>query len=273
MTVETLSRGYAYSAIIRTYRSFPHVEDVVHALRKQSFPPRQIIIVDNGSPDEERSRLRRLGDTCIDYPPEPFNFSKAINLGVDQATSPYCLIISSHFILDDVALIETCVRDMEARAIGVFYISNARRARVPKHVVVSASTFDGANGFSNSCGFVPTSMLRARRFREDVFACEDQEWAAWYLRERHGLILKVGSPDIRYLNPRVNQAKKLNEQLAIACFVDRRRLSALRIGLRHLHAAFCVVVGDWSRAAFEHRVARELWLARRQTPQRPSRYF
>ena len=262
-----------YSAIIRTFCSFPQVEAVVRSLRAQSLPPREIIVVDSGSPDDERSQLRQLADTFIDFPSEPFNFSKALNLGVEAATTPSCLMISSHFVLDDANLIEACIRETEARAMSIFYVSNARRKCTPKYTVVSAATFDGFNGFSNACGFVPTALVRERRFREDVFACEDQEWAAWYIRERRGSILKVGSPSIRYLNPRTNVEKKVNEELAIACFVDRRRLAPRRIAWRIVRAAFFTVTGNLTRAAFERRVAQELWRARRQTPQKPSCYF
>jgi glycosyltransferase involved in cell wall biosynthesis len=271
MPTDTESRPY--SAIIRTFCSFPQVEEVVRSLRAQSLPPREIIVVDSGSPDDERSRLRWLADTFIDFPPEPFNFSKALNLGVDAATTPSCLMISSHFVLDDATLIDACIRETEARGMSVFYISNARRKRARKYTVVSAATFDGFNGFSNACGFVPTAFVRERRFREDVFACEDQEWAAWYFRERRGSILKVGSPSIRYLNPRINVEKKINEELAIACFVDRRRLSPRYVAWRIARAWFFTVTGSLTRAACERRVARELWRARRQTPRKPSRYF
>jgi glycosyltransferase involved in cell wall biosynthesis len=262
-----------YSAIIRTLCSFPQVEEVVRALRAQSLPPREIIVVDSGSPDDERSRLRRLADTFIDFPPEPFNFSKALNLGVEAATTPSCLMISSHFVLDDATLVEACIRETEARGMSVYYVSNVRRKRTAKYTVVSAVNFNGFNGFSNACGFVPTALVRERPFREDVFACEDQEWAAWYLRERRGAILKVRSPSIRYLNPRVNVEKKINEELAVACFVERRRLSPRHIAWRIMRSGFFTVTANWPRAAFERRVARELWRARRQTPRKPSRYF
>lgn len=262
-----------YSAIIRTHHSFPQVEDAIAALRSQSFPPREIIVVDNSSPPAERARLLLLCDKLIDYPAEPFNYAKAINLGVEEVVSPYCLMLSSHFIIQDTGLIEASVRHMKTRGAYVFYVSNVRRKRSIKYVLVSASNFDGCNGFSNSCGFVPTAIVRERRFREDVFACEDQEWAAWYLRERHAAVLKVCSPGIRYANPRVNLTKKLNEELALATFVDRRRLSPRRIAWRFIRATVCLLAGNWKRASFERKVASELWLARRCPPQRQSRYF
>ena len=269
----TATEAQQYSAIIRTFCSFPQVEEVVHSLRTQSFPPREILVVDSGSPDDERSRLRCLADTFIEFPPESFNFSKSLNLGIAAVTTPFCLMISSHFVIDDATLIEECIREMKARGTTAFYVSNARRNRSRKYSVISVSNFDGFNGFSNACGFVPTATVRERKFREDVFACEDQEWAAWYIREQHGTILKVRSPAIRYLNPRLNSEKKLNEELAVACFVDRRRLSLRHIVWRLARAGFFTVTGSQARAVFERRLAGELWRARRRTPEKPSRYF
>jgi glycosyltransferase involved in cell wall biosynthesis len=267
------SGTHDYSAIIRTFHSFPLVEEVVRALRKQSVSPRSIIVVDSGSSEQDRTRLRQLADILIDYPPEPFNFSKAINLGVAKASTPFCLIISSHFLIDDATLVACSIQQMEASGAGAFYVSNVRRQGACKGAVITAANFTGFNGFSNACGFVPTATVRERRFREDVFACEDQEWAAWYLRERHGLILKIESPSIRYLNPRANLTKKLNEQLAVAAFVDRRRLSVWHILWRLVRMALFATMGNWQRAAFERCLASELWQARRQIPHKPSRYF
>ena len=264
---------YDYSAIIRTFQSFPLVEEVVRALRKQSIPPRSIIVVDSGSSDQDRLRLRQLADIFIDYPPEPFNFSKAINLGVAEASTPFCLIISSHFLIDDATLVAQSIQQMKATGAGAFYISNVCRKDAGKATEISAATFTGFNGLSNACGFVPTAVVRERGFREEVFACEDQEWADWYFRERRGSILKIESPFIRYLNPHANLTKKLNEQLAVAAFVDRRRLSMPHVLWRLVRAAFFALMGDCQRAAFEGRLASELWQARRRIPHKPSRYF
>jgi glycosyltransferase involved in cell wall biosynthesis len=264
---------YDYSAIIRTFQSFPVVEEVVRALRRQSIPPRSIIVVDSGSSEQDRTRLRDLADIFIDYPPEPFNFSKAINLGVAEVSTQCCLIISSHFLIEDTTLIARSIQQMAASGAGAFYVSNVCRKGTEKYTLISASNFTGFNGFSNACGFVPKAMVQEHCFREDVFACEDQEWAAWYLQERYGSILKIVSPSIRYLNPHANLTKKLNEELAVAAFVDRRRLSGRHVFWRLLRAAFFIMVLDWPRAAFEHHLARELWQARRRIPQKPSRYF
>jgi glycosyltransferase involved in cell wall biosynthesis len=262
-----------YTAIIRTYRSFPLVEDAIRALRQQSLPPAEVIVVDSGSPEDECTRLRALGDRFIAYPDEPFNFSKALNIGVAEVSTPFCLMLSSHYVIDDPQLIARCLADCEHHKAQAFFVTNACASGIHKVDVMSAGNFNGANGFSNTCGMVPTEAVKRRPFREDVFSCEDQEWAAWYLRDEAQLILKVSSPGIRYLNPRMNLTKTLNEELAIACFIDRSRLSPTNVAKWAARSLVSVAKGDWPRARFKLALAHELWKARHSPPQKLSRYF
>ena len=148
--MEADSGNEDYSAIIRTYCSFPVVGEVIGALRRQSVPPREVIVVDSGSPEDERSCLRELADRFIEYPAEPFNFSKAANIGIDRATTPCCLIISSHFLIEDELLMEHCIRAAAGHGTPVFYVSNVRRKQSRRLKLVSAGNFTGSNGFSNA---------------------------------------------------------------------------------------------------------------------------
>lgn len=267
------SGAASYTAVVRTYKSFPLVEAVIAALRAQSCPPEQVVVVDSGSPEHEQDQLKQLADVFIRYPDEPFNFSKAINIGVAVVHTTHVLIISSHFMLDGPDVIEHCFAQARDRRLDAFFLTNRCDAPHLQVGVVSRDNFNGANGYSNSCGMLPTAQVKLRPFREDVFACEDQEWARWYLMDLGRSILKVSTPHTRYLNQRVNLTKTLNEELAIACFIDRGRLSLLNILLWALRSGVSMLKQDMPRARFKLQLARELFKARTTPPTKVSRYF
>lgn len=270
---ETEVQGFRYTAVIRTLNSFPLVQTVVDGLRNQSFPPEKIVVVDSGSSPEDCTRLKSMADVFVPYPDEPFNFSKAINIGVERVETPYLLIISSHYVLGESTIVERALQACIEAGARAFFIGNACFSHSPRKEIRTQQNFDGGNGFSNACGFAPTDEVRRRPFREEVFSCEDQEWAAWYLRERGKIIVKINDPGIRYLNPRMNLTKLLNEHLALAYFVDRRRLSVANISVWALRAVFSLVKADLARARFKASLARQLWSARTRAPQKQSRYF
>ena len=68
-------------------------------------PMLEVIVVDNGSTQENRERLEKIPDVTYLYQPMEFNFSKMCNLGADAANGEYLL-----FLNDDVELVpESCL--------------------------------------------------------------------------------------------------------------------------------------------------------------------
>ncbi len=261
-----------YDAIIRTDHHDATLERAVAALRRQTMPPRRIIFVDSSCDSACRDHLTTLGDTVVPYPQSVFNFSIAINVGVAAATSPRVLLISSHVVLDDPRLIEEgCARARDAAAEVVYWIPAddgvAEVFRVDKNL------FDGHNGLSNACAMLPRPTALERPFSAEVFSAEDQEWAGWFLRERHGSTLRVKLPHVLYLNRNINMLKTINEEIAIAYFTDRRWLRPHRIIERVLRAALAVFRRRPERARMHWEIAKGLLAANFRKPARLSKYY
>jgi len=260
-----------YSALVRTHQSAPLVFDVLRDLRQQTHPPAQIIVVDSGSAAGECEQLRELSDVFIDISGQTFNFSRAINVGIPHCTGTHLLVISSHLRIEAPDLISRAVAAMAETGAASFYLYQKDDA--DWHVErIDLRTFDGYNGYSNTCGFVALDAVRARPFREDVFSAEDQEWG-YRLLQAGGFILRIGSRHVKYLNARFNYTKKLNEEVAIAYFVLRKRLGYPNIAKWMLRALFSTFKFDWAKARFKFAVANELIKARGTVPRKSSRYF
>lgn len=261
----------SYTAIVRTYKSAPLVYDAIARLKSQSNPPTKLIVVDSGSDAEECRRLRELSDQFIDISHVEFNFSYAINVALPHCVGSHALIISSHVLLEQNDMIERAFEAVaQHRAIGFHFLEDWYQHFLVERI--DAKTFDGYNGYANSCGCLPLSWLARRPFREEVFSAEDQDWAAWAFSQGAS-ILRIGSRHIRSLNARVNLQKKLNEEVAIAYFVQPDRLTIPNILGWLGRAAFSLVKLDMEKVRFKLAVAIELFKARSSPPTRPSRYF
>ena len=261
-----------YTALIRTYKSAPLVFRVVAALRAQSYPPASIIAVDSGSDPAEIGRLRVTVDKVIDLSGQAFNYSRAINVGVQQCGTPCVLIISSHVVLNDEFVMERFSDELGRRGYEVgFMISHSDKIWELREV--NSESFTGANGLTNSCSFLPASLVLSFPFREEVFSAEDQEWTSRYFQATGGKMLGITTRSISYLNPRFSYAKKLNEELALAYYVDRKRLRLDRVGVWLAKALWSLVRQDLDKARFRLSVVRGLLEARRTAPIRSSKYF
>lgn len=260
-----------YTALIRTATFDAVLEETIAALKAQSHPPERLVFVDSSNDEGTRAALGKLGDVVV-YPPEDFNYSRAINLGVDAITSPYTLIISSHVVLPP-RLIEGGADLARLHAAPIVYWTYARDGR-HHECLITSDTFNGRNGISNSCCLIGTELIAGRPFRPEVFSAEDQEWSSWYFREVGGSILRIEDPQLQYRNAHAtNIQKTINEEIAIAYFTSRRELGIDRVAVRLLRAALAGSRGRSNRARMHLAIAIGLLKANFVQPNARSRYF
>jgi glycosyltransferase involved in cell wall biosynthesis len=262
----------AYTALIRTHRCDALLERTVQSLREQTTPPSEIVFVDSSHDPACAAALQALGGRVVAYPDGPFNFSKALNIGVAAASQPLVLMISSHVVLAHPTMIENGWHSATATGARGLYWIPSLDGRLACHCI-APDTFDGHNGLSNACALLPTELLRERPFREEVFAAEDQEWAAWFFKTHRGSMLRITHPDLQYLNPNANELKTINEEIAIAYYAYPRNLRLDHILMRCARG----LLAFWRRrprAAYMHwEIAKGLFMANFRRPSRASRYF
>lgn len=261
-----------YDAVIRTDHASPLLERCIESLRQQSTPPHRIIIVDSSHDPLCRERLLELSDFVIQYPAIPFNFAHALNLGIEAADGVQVFLLSSHVILGDQTLIEEGQLLGNHYDAGLIYWKPAT-LRSRQLQITEGRTFDGYNGLSAVCAFVPRAQALARPFRTEVFSAEDQEWAGWYLRTKAGRALQIEHPDLEYLNPKKNIQKLINEEISIAYFTNRNLLRPRHIASRILRAGLASLRDHPDRARLHWEIAKGLCIANFKQPTRGSRYY
>ncbi|SEK52303.1 hypothetical protein SAMN05216359_10274 [Roseateles sp. YR242] len=260
-----------YAAVIRTHVYTPLLEAVVAGLKAQTCPPARIVLVDSSRSPAVRAQLQRLGEV-VPYPDGPFNFSLAINVGMAAVEEAHALLISAHVCLAGPSVVEDSLKAAQAVGAEVVYWRFAHEG-VNRDTLIGPAEFDGYNGLSNACAYLPTALVKARPFRADVFSAEDQEWAAWYFKSHHGKVLRCDRLDVKYENPHLNERKVINEELAIAYFAYPRNRWPDKIASRLGRALLAFVRGRKKRALMHWEIARGLFLMWFRAPHGTSKYF
>ena len=280
-----------YDCLIRTYNSERTIKDVLKKINDQTFKPKSFIFIDNNSKDYTKEILRKeKKGVLIHYPYRIFNYSKAINLGLDYLKSEYTLIISSHTIIfNNEALKKSLTLMNEYKdCIGITLSNKSFCKDGESTAIIDKNNFDGYNGIWNSSGLYRTELLKIRKFREDLPTCEDAEWSSYFLKNKNNLFTKKINPKIIHFfnaetynkNPNCNnQTKRINEHISIAYYSNKKLLS-LNSVLLHIKQIISQLIKlrfftqeERSNLAFNFFVIPRLIKARFKKPIFESRYF
>jgi len=241
----------AVTALIRTYNSDQTLADCLHSLKAQSLSPGRLVVVDSGSTDDTLSIARRHEAEIVHYPDgQPFNYSLALNIGMEQVQTSYALIISSHVMLPASETVETMKRlltETERRCAasirGMVSSPSAVEEDVLEWELVTSDNFVskyGAIGISNSCNLIPRRLWASHPFDEDIPRCEDQKWLQHYL-DRGRVAVRILRPQIIYDNPYYNDRKEIRDLITLAKYDINPTLTSYEsFKHRFLHALAAV---------------------------------
>jgi len=139
------------SVIIPAYQAEGFLAAAVASCWKQTRPPREVIVVDDGSADGTRAAAVALGDRIRFVRVENGGVARARNIGARMATGDIFVFLDADDVLYPHAL-ETLAGALEDGAAGMAYGMVVERAEPPKHARL--------NGFAFAAGEPP---LPARR--------------------------------------------------------------------------------------------------------------
>lgn len=232
-----------YSSLIRTFNSEVTLPATLHFLEKQTIPPSEYVIVDSGSKDSTINLLPKSAILHI-FSGHEFNFSIALNQGLEHISTDYVLIISSHTLLQEPSAIEYALALLISNeSIGAAYFCEPSSGEL-RHTLINKANFNGYNGLWNTCSLIKMELLKKRNFRPDVFSAEDQEWANWLFTVENKTVARIEGARMesytRNRNVKSRKAqlyKRLNEYISIAYFTKRELL-----GFRNLsHVAYEII--------------------------------
>lgn len=222
--VQQLASIGGYSALIRTFNSERTLPATLSCLARQQEPPSGLVVIDSGSTDGTLAALPEWA-RARKYRGEQFNYSEALNQGIEQVDSEFVLIISSHTSLQNPQALRYALEllrtDDRLGAICFIPVND----HTLSHELIGRTEFTGFNGLANTCALYRTALLRERPFRPEVLAAEDQEWTRWLLVERQKQIARISGAGLVYANPRKESfRKRLNEYVSIAYYCNQELL-------------------------------------------------
>ncbi len=86
------------SFVIRTKNEGRFIGKVLKLVYQQTYKDFEVIIVDSGSTDSTLKTIKKYPVRLIRIKPEEFNFSYALNFGINKSKGRYICIISGHSI-------------------------------------------------------------------------------------------------------------------------------------------------------------------------------
>lgn len=165
------------SVVIRNKNEAGALENVLSILNRLYLGEiKEIIVVDNQSTDMSTSIAKRLGCKVITI--ENFSYGRAINLGIEAASSVYVLLLSAHAIPVGNSFFKNSIVALEKSETiaGIRYINsidNYNRALQNDFVVKDPLRF----GLMAGCCMVNKKVWEQFKFNEELVFSEDKEWS------------------------------------------------------------------------------------------------
>jgi rhamnosyltransferase len=170
--------------VIRTLNEAEHIGTCLETLaRQQPGFDLDVLVVDSGSTDDTMAIARAHGARVHEIAPEEFDYSKAINVGIEQVEGDLILILSAHAIPVDDRWIAAMLAPFEDERVAGVASRQVPWPDAPvREVLRLAREFPAAGRvydeppvlFSNAASCVRRSVWREQPFT--LPAAEDLEW-------------------------------------------------------------------------------------------------
>ena len=99
----------SFDIVIRCKNEIEWLPHVFESISNQTIRPNKIVFVDDSSSDGSKEFANQHGCHVVDYGDQPFNYSKALNIGIEESNSDTVLLLSAHCVLYDEFAIEKFV--------------------------------------------------------------------------------------------------------------------------------------------------------------------
>ena len=171
--------------VIRCKNEIEWLPSVLDSISTQSLKPQKIIVVDDSSNDGSREYASEHDCHIVDYGSDPFNYSRALNIGLQDVSSDTALLLSAHCVLYDNFAIEKLMKSLDVpSAVGVFGrqipTSNSSDIDIRDLLTVFGRerlVYEKYPFFHNAFSLIDMSYWKNNLFSEATNGIEDRVWA------------------------------------------------------------------------------------------------
>lgn len=202
-----MSDPFLISFVIRTYNESEFLGKLLDTLRSQTLVPNmsEVVVIDSGSTDNTVEIARSNQVSVIEIEKKDFDYSKAINIGVQKCTGNLIVVISAHAIPTHRDWLERLVTHFkDPKVAGVFCRQlpwpNAywrEEVRINRIFGKSSKLFDHIKDkgstipFSNAASCIRRSVWEQHPFC--MPAAEDIEWATWAVKTGYIVVYEANA--------------------------------------------------------------------------------
>ena len=185
------------SVVIRTYNEEKYLPDLLEAIKRQTFPNYEIIIVDSGSWDRTHEIAQRGADKLLHMQSRDFTFGYALNVGIQEAAGRFIVIVSAHTLplnpqwldkltepLNDERTAMVYGRQLGAAGSKFSEIQDMRRTFGLKRKVLCPPHVFANN--ANSA--IRKDLWHQHAFDESLLGLEDIEWAKYWMERDYQVV-------------------------------------------------------------------------------------
>ncbi len=182
---------YPVSVIIRTKNESHYLGRVLQRLGEQKYPGAvEIIVVDSGSTDSTVRIAEDFGCRIIQVKPEDFSFGRALNIGIEYASSSIVINLSGHSVPETTDYLDLMVRPFADHFVAATF---GRDIPWPEACPSQARDISNhfpevgpdGNKFSNANAALRKTVWEKIKFDEDIPAAEDLLWARQVMNAGH----------------------------------------------------------------------------------------
>lgn len=193
------------SCIIRTYNEAEYIGNLIEVLRSQEECGEgvEIVIVDSGSTDSTVEIAKNHEVNLIQIPKKEFNYSEALNLGIENSTGDLIVILSAHSIRCKNDCLHRMITHFKDEKVAGVYCKQAhwpdanwrellriRNIFGNDSKVFCKDDSDSEISFSNAASCIRRSVWERHPFVITP-AAEDRDWTSWAIENPYSIVYEA----------------------------------------------------------------------------------
>lgn len=213
-----------YDVVIRCKNEMEWLPRVILSLQNQTIKPTQIIIVDNASNDGSREYALEQNCLIVKYDQSEetkYNYSRALNIGIQETSENNVLILSAHCELVTSDSVEKLIKARNAYdAAGVYgrQIPTLNSNPIDTRDLLTVFgreriVFKNHPFFHNAFSLIDRSAWKLFHFDESINGVEDRFWAREQALKGRKIVYEPES--IVYHEHGLNQSLSMDRALRV----------------------------------------------------------
>ena len=210
-----------YDVVIRCRNEMEWLPRVISSLKNQSIKPSQIILVDNSSEDGSAEYAKRENCVVLQYDKEEFNYSYALNLGINKTSANEILILSAHCELMTTGSVQNMIEVRHAyKAAGVYgrQVPTIKSNPIDTRDLITVFgreriVYESYPFFHNAFSLIDRLAWEECRFDEALNGIEDRFWAREQAAKGRKIVYEPES--VVFHEHGLNQGVSMNRALRV----------------------------------------------------------